>query len=85
MNFYKKDELGIEREYSVITEYEKNNSNYVIYTDFVSDKENEFRLFVGSIINNKVERVNNELERIIITEFKNKEKEILSQLKERFL
>ena len=84
MTFYEKDDLGIEREYSVITEYEFDDSNYVIYTDLVLDSTKNIRLFVGKIINNKVVRLASDKEKIIIENFKNDEKKVLRDLKERF-
>ena len=84
MTFYEKDDLGIEREYLVITEYEFDDSNYVIYTDLVLDSTKNIRLFVGKIINNKVMRLARDKEKIIIENFKNEEKKVLRDLKERF-
>ena len=84
MTFYEKDDLGIEREYLVITEYEFDDSNYVIYTDLVLDSTKNIRLFVGKIINNKVVRLASDKEKIIIENFKNDEKKVLRDLKERF-
>ena len=84
MTFYEKDDLGIEREYLVITEYEFDDTDYVIYTDLVLDSTKNIRLFVGKIINNKVMRLAKDKEKIIIENFKNEEKKVLRDLKERY-
>ena len=85
MNFYEKDELGIEREYLVITEYEFHNNDYVIYTDLVFDYTKNLRLFAGRIINNTVVRVNEAEEKLIICAFKEDESIKLKELEEKFL
>ena len=84
MTFFEKDDIGLDREYLVITEYEFDDSNYVIYTDLVLDSTKNIRLFVGKIINNKVMRLARDKEKIIIENFKNEEKKVLRDLKERF-
>ena len=85
MTFFEKDDIGLDREYLVITEYEFDDSNYVIYTDLVFDKSKNIRLFVGKVINNKIMRLAKDKEKIIIENFKNEEKKILRDLKESFL
>ena len=53
-NFFKKNDVGINIEYTIIGKYELDNVNYVIYTDFTSD-ENELgiRIYVDQDINGK--------------------------------
>ena len=85
MTFFEKDDIGLDREYLVITEYEFDDSNYVIYTDLVFDKSKNIRLFVGKVINNKIMRLAKDKEKIKIENFKNEEKKILRDLKESFL
>ena len=57
-NFYKKNELGVLIEYTLVGRYEEDDNNYIIYTDFVEDINSPtgLRLFVslekdGELIN----------------------------------
>ena len=86
MKFYQIDDLGFKKEYDVITEFSYKNEDYVIYTDMVNDKETgEFRILVGKEIDNKINRVERELEEEIIRVFKQEEKELMEQLRERLI
>lgn len=66
--FKRKNELGVEIEYSVIGTYEDNGNKYYIYTDFVSDDSNKMglRLFVDIEKDGKLVRIPEELEKDII-------------------
>lgn len=68
-NFKMKNELGIEFEYTVVAHKTIKDEKYIIYTDFVLDKQGDLRLFAGKIENGKVVRINSELERYIISDF----------------
>ena len=86
MKFYQVDELGIEREYFVVTEYLFENKKYTIYTDMVSGENGEdFRFLVGNVVNNKIERVDISLEKSILNSFRIERDRIMKQLKEDLL
>lgn len=66
-SFYKKNELGVNIEYSIIGYCNDDNRKYVIYTDFVDD-DNELgmRLFVAKMKGTKMYDVSDDIRRRII-------------------
>lgn len=81
-SFIKKNELGIKCEYYILARYKK-DSEYIIYTDFVTDDKDDLRLFVGKKNESKIEDVELDLEKAIINEFKITEKLFLETIKGR--
>ncbi len=69
--FVRKNEVGLDVTYTVIGKYEKNEKNYIIYTDFVTDNTSiiGLKLFVDIINKEKSERLSSEEEKSIIKEF----------------
>jgi len=69
--FYRRNDIGVNIEYTVIGYY---NNKYMIYTDFTTDKTNKLgiSLYVDKIENNKYITVDNEERKNILTAF-NKE------------
>ena len=74
-NFIKRNELGIPIEYYVVASIKRNNIEYILYTDLRNDKENELKMYCGKYQSNKVISIDKELEKAIIQEFINNEKE----------
>lgn len=71
--FKRKNDIGVEIEYSVIGTYKENGINYRIYTDFVTaDNKIGIRLFVDKEQNGNFVRVPENIEKQIIINF-NKE------------
>ena len=69
--FVRKNEVGLDVTYTVIGKYEKNEKNYIIYTDFVTDNTSiiGLKLFADIINKEKSERLSSEEEKSIIKEF----------------
>ena len=82
MEFTQTDELGLKRTYYVVTEIDYDQETYVIYSDLLKDSEDEFRLLVGKIENNKVNRVDKVLEEAIKAYFKFTERDYVDYVKE---
>lgn len=82
MEFTQTDELGLKRTYYVVTEIDYDQETYVIYSDLLKDNEDEFRLLVGKIENNKVNRVDKVLEDAIKAYFKFTERDYVDYIKE---
>lgn len=82
MEFTQIDELGLKRTYYVITEIDYDQDTYVIYSDLLKDNEDEFRLLVGKIENNKVNRVDKVLEDAVKAYFKFTERDYVDYIKE---
>jgi hypothetical protein len=77
--FYKKNDIGVDIEYSVVGSYKDGEDEYVIYTDFVEDEQREagLRLYVGRLVNGNVENINSVKENEILSEL---EKELAAKL-----
>ena len=77
--FYKKNDIGVDIEYTVVGTYKDGDEEYVIYTDFVEDNQKEvgLRLFVGKQVNDNVERIDPSKENEILSEL---EKELEAKL-----
>ncbi len=77
--FYKKNDIGVDIEYTVVGTYKDGDEEYVIYTDFVDDDQKEvgLRLFVGKQVNDNVERIDPSKENEILSEL---EKELEAKL-----
>lgn len=82
MEFTQIDELGLKRTYYVVTEIDYDQKTYVIYSDLLKDDEDEFRLLVGKIENNKVNRVDKVLEDAVKAYFKFTERDYVDYIKE---
>ena len=82
MEFTQKDELGLKRTYFVVTKFEHNNQEYLIYSDLIKNDTDEFRLLVGMIENGIVNRVEKEIETAVIEKFKIVEKDYIKYIKE---
>lgn len=82
MEFTQTDELGLKRTYYVVTEIDYDQDTYVIYSDLLKDKDDEFRLLVGKIENNKVNRVDKVLEDAVKAYFKFTERDYVDYIKE---
>ncbi len=82
MEFVQKDELGLNRTYYVVTELVFQNEEYVIYSDLLKSDTDEFRLLVGKIHNNKVQRVDKEKEDLVVAYFKMLQKDYIDYIKE---
>lgn len=82
MEFTQIDELGLKRTYYVVTEIDYDQETYVIYSDLLKDDEDEFRLLVGKIENNKVNRVDKVLEDAVKAYFKFTERDYVDYIKE---
>lgn len=70
MEFKQKDELGLLRTYYLITKLELDNNEYIVYTDLIKDKKNNYRILIGQTHDGKVKRVEQKLEEQIIAYFK---------------
>ena len=47
MKMFKKNDMGIEFEISIVSTVTQPNGTYVIYTDFTNDSNGELKLYVG--------------------------------------
>ena len=50
--FIRKNDIGVDIEYTVVARYKSEDREYLIYTDFVSDEKDIYRLFVDIVNGN---------------------------------
>lgn len=51
--FFKRNDIGVNIEYTVVARYKNEDKEYLIYTDFVDDDEYVFRLYVDMVNGDK--------------------------------
>lgn len=67
--FYKRNDIGVNIEYTVVAKYKVEDKEYVIYTDFVDDENYLFRLYVDMIANGKSLTLSSSASQSIIEKF----------------
>ena len=69
-SFFKKNDIGVSIEYTIVGYYQDEETKYVIYTDFVEDKDSPtaIRLFVSKLENEQMVEVDKEIRDKIIGE-----------------
>ena len=77
--------MGLIEQYSIIAYTMYDNEKYIIYTDFINDKNGNIRLFASKVDYNKLTRPNKNIEKEILDDFKKEEKEILKKGLELFV
>lgn len=77
--------MGLIEQYSIIAYTMYDNEKYIIYTDFINDKNGNIRLFASKVDYNKLIRPNKNIEKEILDDFKKEEKEILKKGLELFV
>ena len=68
--FSKKNELGVMVDYYIVALTSYDSFPYVVYTDFVYEKDEELRLYAGKLEDGEVIGIKKELEKEIIDDFK---------------
>ena len=69
-SFKRKNQYGIEYEYYIVSELNEDNKKYIVYTDFVTDKNNELKLYAAEVVNNSIVDIDKSISDKIISEFK---------------
>ena len=62
--------MGLIEQYSIIAYTMYDNEKYIIYTDFINDKNGNIRLFASKVDYNKLTRPNKNIEKEILDDFK---------------
>lgn len=54
--FYKKNDIGVSIEYTIVGRYSEDNTNYIIYTNFVDDNDSptQLKLFASILDNGRM-------------------------------
>ena len=55
-SFFKKNDIGVSIEYTIVGYYAEDGTKYVIYTDFLEDKNSptKIKLYVGYFVNGRI-------------------------------
>ena len=55
-SFYRKNDIGVSIEYTIVGYYDEDATKYVIFTDFVEDEDSPtaIRLYVGTNVNGQI-------------------------------
>ena len=69
--FVRKNDIGVDIEYYVIAKFKDNNRNYVIYTDYVTDEEDMYRLYVDMVNSDSYITLSEAGKKIILDKFRN--------------
>lgn len=77
--FYRKNDIGVTIEYTILAKYKSEEKDYIIYTDFVSDKKDGVRLFVDLVNGDKYEPLSDTGRDRILEMFRKETKNLLNQ------
>ncbi len=78
--FIRKNDIGVDIEYTIVGKYNTDNREYIIYTDFVSDEEYGFRLFVDMKTADKYVPLSITGRNMVLEQYKNEIKKYISSL-----
>ena len=78
--FIRKNDIGVDIEYTIIGRYNSDNRDYIIYTDFVSDEKDVLRLFVDMVNGNEYVPVSDTRKDLILDEYRDEIKKYISSL-----
>ena len=68
--FFRKNDIGVDIEYYIIARVNEDNRDYIIYTDYVSDEEDGYRLFVDMVNDGRYTTISDTGRDIILKKFR---------------
>ena len=78
--FIRKNDIGVDIEYTIIGRYNSDNRDYIIYTDFVSDEKDVLRLFVDMVNGDEYVPISDTRKDLILDEYREEIKKYISSL-----
>jgi hypothetical protein len=78
--FIRKNDIGVDIEYTIIGRYNSDNRDYIIYTDFVSDEKDVLRLFVDMVNGDEYVPISDTRKDLILDEYREGIKKYISSL-----
>ena len=81
--FYRKNDIGVDIEYTIVANYKTDERDYIIYTDFVSDEKDFVRLFVDMVNGDKYTPLSESGREEILNKFRNELGGYLSNILEK--
>ncbi len=76
--FVRKNDIGVNVEYTIVTRYNSEEREYIIYTDFVSDPEYIFRLYVDMVSGNNYIPLSKSGQKQILEKYKDEIKKLIA-------
>ena len=67
----KKNDIGVDIEYTVLAKFKTDERDYVVYTDFVSDDKDIYRLYVDMVNGDKRVTLSESGKNVILDKFRN--------------
>lgn len=68
--FIKKNNLGVDIEYTVIGKIKYEKREYIIYTDFATDEKDIYKLYVDLVNGDKHTTLENAAKNLVLDEFR---------------
>lgn len=78
--FMRKNDIGVDIEYTIVGKYISEEREYIIYTDFVSDEKDMFRLFVDMVNGDKYTTLSNSGREMILSKYRKEVKDYIELL-----
>ena len=69
--FKRKNDIGVDIEYTVLSKFKSDERDYIIYTDFVSDDKDIYRLYVDMVNGDKRVTLSESGKNVILDKFRN--------------
>lgn len=69
--FYRKNDIGVDIEYTVLAKFKTDERDYIVYTDFVSDDKDIYRLYVDMVNGDKRVTLSESGKNVILEKFRN--------------
>jgi len=81
--FIRKNDIGVNIEYTIVGRYNSDNREYIIYTDFVSDDKDIFRLYVDMVNGDKYTTLSDSGRDLILDKYRDEVNKYIVSLSER--
>ncbi len=69
--FKRKNDIGVDIEYTVLAKFKSDERDYIIYTDFVSDDKDIYRLYVDMVNGDNRVTLSESGKNVILDKFRN--------------
>ena len=69
--FKRKNDIGVDIEYTVLAKFKSDERDYIIYTDFVSDDKDIYRLYVDMVNGDNRVTLSESGKDVILDKFRN--------------
>lgn len=78
--FIRKNDIGVDIEYTIMGKINTDNRDYIIYTDYVSDDKDIYRLFVDMVNGDSYITLSDTSKEIILDKYRKEIKNYINSL-----